>query len=434
MGYYRGRHFSSHGDSDHDDILFRLWLGSLLLVLSGFGYIVYEHQVWATWIVTIQTWPIYISTVAVSAFGLVWWYNHENFTRGELIFYHVVAVPVVYVSTCLGFLFLTDLGDLEISNGHAIRVEYRESYYVRTRANKTTTTTYHSSKYYCYTSNDGEYVEMTSSAWQSYLARWGGWSRVSSSRNWSATGESSSDSNGNLVPEVHTLEWGGTDDSRVTTSVERRYANFLKASDSVLKVQGALSGFDELLAEYPRTYDKGYGPTEFNRVVVRGMALPQGFAEKLDSCLDRRLDSLGRNVRCNVVVYFVGAENERFFTALQQKWFMGKETDIVAVISCPKGDNIKWCRVMSLTDHKEFIERLERSIRDLKTINGKEVVLCETICKQIEAPGDAGYLAKPMSDFAYLASEVKMPWWAELLVILGSCAVLFPTILLVLRD
>jgi hypothetical protein len=225
--------------------------------------------------------------------------------------------------------------------------------------------------------------------------------------------------NGNFIPEVHKISWDNKIETRVPTAIEHRYVNFLRASDSVLKVHGAMGGYERLLSDYPRTTNQGLGPISVFRVISKGVELPPGFAEQVDKLLDDELCTLGASKECNVMCYFVGTDRVGFFEALREKWQLGKKNDIVVVVGCSK-TNIQWCRVMALTDRKLFLEKLEQRVRSIGDISKKEVEFVNAICDQVKASGDAGFLRKPMSDFDYLAASVRLPWWAEVLVVGNS--------------
>ncbi len=436
MSYrYRGPHWARGSpESAEKDPFIQLWVGSLVLVLSMFGYILYEGQFAALANVTFSTAPLYVVLFLVTLFGLWWWKTHETFTNVELSFYFAFAVPATYVATAFGFWYLTDLGDIEIRNGYATEFVWEEGYYTETydSEKKETVRTTHSPTYTLNTSNSGEYLSLSQSEWNAYVANWGGQGRVSTSRMSLADGESYG-SNGNGIPEVHTIGWDRREESKVPTAVEHRYVNYVRASDSVLKIHGAISGYEQFLCDYPRTVNRGLGPVDVDRVITRGATVPAEFVQKVDQLLDRELCHLGAKRQCNIMVYLVGCDRVGFFNALLEKWQLGKKNDIVVVVGC-SGSKIGWVRVMAWTDHKLFLEKLEQRVRDLEDIGGKEEAFVRTVVDQVNSPGDGGYLRKPMADFAYLAAGVRLPWWAEVLVILGSCIIVMPTVILIVRD
>jgi hypothetical protein len=399
-----------------------------------YGYMIYEGQVFALFNVCIQTGPMFLSLFLVIAFGLYWWRTHETFEHGELLFYLAVAIPVTYVGTAFGFWYLTDLGDIEIRNGYATEFRWEESYYTERYDSdkKETVRKDYGPSYTLYSSNKGEYLSLSYSEWAAFVARWGGAGRVVSKRNSSADGECFSGSNGNSIPEIHTIVWDRQQVSRVPTAIEHRYVNYVRASDSVLKIHGAMTGFTEYLCDYPRTVNRGFGPIDLDRVIDRGVGLPPEFAKRVDQLLDEELCELGSKRQCNIMLYFVGCEDVGFYNALLEKWQLGKKNDVVVVVGC-QGTKIGWCRVMAWTDHKLFLEKLEQRVRDIREI-GKPEPFVKAVVDQVNQPGDGGYLRKPMADFAYLAAGVRMPWWALAIVFLGSCVIVMPTVLLIVRN
>ena len=427
--YSLPRRYRSSG-SGKSDPLVKLWALSIIGMIAGYVYLVSCGQFWETWLVSSRSIPLYFVLASVFGFGLYWWKTRPEFSNGELIFYSVVCLLCVYPAVSLGYLFLTELHDIEVWNGEAKEAEWTERYYEEsTDSDGNTDTDYYGPYYKVRTSNDEE-VDLTASEYRDYVSHWGGQSRVVSRRNSSADGEALTGCDHDLVAEIHTITWDGKEESRVSTSVEHVYANYLKASDSVLKIQGAMSGYENLLRDYPRVHGGRFGEVYFDRVVEMGTQVPANFGSTLDRRLDEVLRTLSSRKQCNIVVYVAATDREGLFSALQELW---KKNDIAVCIGYTD-QRIRWCRVMAWTDNKLFIEELQRSVRDLKSLEGKAEELADIIVDQINAPGASGYLRKPMADFEYLASQVRMPWWAQALVILAACVGVSPTLLLVLRD
>ncbi|MCB0355176.1 MAG: hypothetical protein KDD64_16705, partial [Bdellovibrionales bacterium] len=211
------------------------------------------------------------------------------------------------------------------------------------------------------------------------------------------------------------------------------YVNYVQASESVLAVNGAITGFDGLLKDYPRVEDGTFGEIYFDRVVQGGTSLSSHFCRIVDETLDTALRSMGSQYECNIIVYPVATSDIGFYEALRVHWQNGNKNDIVVCIGY-LNNSVQWCRVMAWTDHKLFLEKLETRVRELETLEGKGELLAATILDQIRAPGDAGYLRKPMADYAFLASDIRMPLWAYLILVPFAWLMSLTTVWLFIHD
>lgn len=431
--YMGASRFAGTGSSEDDKLLIRLFALSVIAVIAMYGWLIYSRNFGPTWLVSTSTFPLYLTTVVVWLWGIFWWRKNPNFSKPELAFYMSYTVIAVYPTVCMGFMYLTDLGDIEVWNGTAQRVVWTEAHYTEsTDKDGNKSKTHYSASYSIKTSND-ESVSTDKETFETYVRHWGGWGRISTSRLWSADGEDWPGSNHNGIPEEHTVSWDGNLTTRVPTAVEHRYANYLKASDSVEKIRGIAGGWKSHLVEYPRVHSGTMGNIYFNRVIMAGTQVPGNFQNVVQHELTEALCTLGARKECNILVYVVGTDQVGFYQALQEKWNMGKKNDIVVCIGHVNNE-IQFCRVLTWSKHQLFIEKLEAGVRDLGTLNGKGSELCKVILSQISAPGDAGYLRRPMKELAYLAADVKMPIWAYMLVSLGGCVIMVPTILLAVKD
>jgi len=77
--------------------------------------------------------------------------------------------------------------------------------------------------------------------------------------------------------------------------------------------------------------------------------------------------------------------------------------------------------VMAWTTVEEFKIELRDKIMKLKTLEGNEEKLVSLITGQVaKSPEQGGFKRQPMAELSYLAGDVRLPFWAQLLVILIS--------------
>lgn len=433
MSRFRSRNrFLGGGPQGKNDVLFKVFLASIALIIAGFVHILWTGQGRETWLVVSGTMPFYIITALIVVGGIVWWYKHENFTGGELGLFVGIAVPCSYITLALVFLWFTELGHTVIWNSKVKEVVWTEAY-IDEASDEDDSDTHYAASYDIETAA-GESISTTKAVWSAYVAHFGGQRRVSSRRNLMADDEDwGAGSDGDGVPEIHTIMWDRRKETEVPTSNEHLEANYVQAADTSLKVQGVKERFLDYLVEYPRVTSGRYGPIYFDRVIELKTKVGGTFHRLVDARLDEALQTLGSQKQCNIVVYIVGTEDVGFFQAVREHWKEGKKNDICVCIGYTQ-EKIHWCKVMAYTDHAMFVENLERDVRHLKTLNSKGDALVDVILKHVTSPGDAGYLRKPMADFEFLASDVKMAWYIQLLAFVWASVWLLPTVAICIRD
>lgn len=407
-------------DSKEQENAFKVSIGSIVLVLLSYGYII-KHGQWSyLWAVVWANPPIWVVVGALALWGAWWWWSHEEFSKAELIGFVVAAIFFAYPATAFGFWWLTDLGDTEVWNGQAMRVEKTDRYYTTSTDSKGhTTTTYHGPYYKLYTNNQGEEVDLSEAELERFVPLWGGWGRQ--------TTKSIVGKDGPIGACIHVVSWNNDQATAIPTSVEHPYVNFVRASDGVLRTQGSMSGFEKLLKPYPRVTRGTYGSIYFDRVIIADATIDPGLAPEVDQRLDEALRQVSPQREVNVLLYIVGTSDGGFSHALEDFWRMGKNNDVVVVIGYVN-NKIEWCKVQTWSDHFLFKERLAGAVRELGTLHNQGAKLSEVIVKQITAAGDEGFLRKQMSDFAYMAGDVSLPIWAYLIVIIAAVVATLPTV------
>ena len=74
---------SSNTDSE---LLLRVWIGSLIVIVAAYGYIIMIGQFGKLWNVTVFNIHFYIVLFVLWVIGVGWWQKHkENFSIKELL-------------------------------------------------------------------------------------------------------------------------------------------------------------------------------------------------------------------------------------------------------------------------------------------------------------------------------------------------------------
>jgi hypothetical protein len=240
---------------------------------------------------------------------------------------------------------------------------------------------------------------------------------------------------------VYTVTHDGSEASLVPVSQGHRYVNFVTASDSIKKLNGLMSGHEDHLRDHPRCYGGPYGQTEIDRVVVAGAPVRDSWTKAVDHELDRALVDLGPGKQCNIVIYVVNSPDQSFAHALEEHWMLGEKNDIVVVIGAPNFPQVEWAFIMAWTDVEEFKVELRNKIVEMDGGDGEQdgignaPLFVKTIVGQVGlTPEQGGYERKPMADYEYLISEISLPWWASLLIVVVGGGLQFGAACLLIHN
>ncbi|MGD9728107.1 MAG: hypothetical protein AB7L09_02505 [Nitrospira sp.] len=356
--------------------------------------------------------------------------NPREFTWPEYVLYFEFCLCVMFGLYALMFSTSTDLVRTEVWNGRATSAYYQEQH-----TDRRTVTDYDSkgkpcgshTEYYTHfaeygvSSTAGDYGG-SPSIYNAFKQRWHNeQSHLGSCA--SAAGPFS----------VYTVSHDGSPHTLVPVAREHNYVNFVTASDSIRKLNGLVHGYERFLQKHPRTHNGPYGCTELDRVVVAGAPVRSGWTMAVDQDLDMALVELGPGKQCNIVVYIVGSSDQAFAHALEEHWKLGEKNDIVVVIGAPNFPEVSWAYVMAWTDVQDFKIGLREKILNMgkdKTGDARGIGFAPDFVKVITdqvrlSSAHGGYQRKPMSDYDYLISEISLPWWASLIIVILGGALQF---------
>lgn len=353
--------------------------------------------------------------------------NPGNFTWTELPLQ--LAVSVVTLILLFAFFFSTaaNLSDLEVWNGYVQKAEYYEEWTERVETRVCTST-----------DKDGHCTSWRTDV--SYIRHPPTWSLHTTAGNLNVGRQlyqtyvryfgneqktelyhmnQSSFGDGDMYyvtyqPGFHKV---------VPASQEHLFVNYLRASDSIKKIQGNLAGFQGLLRPYPRVYEDEFGNIQINRVVEAGVSLPKNWKYDVDKTLDEALTTLGATKEVNVLVYVVRTSNHSFIHALAESWVNGKKNDVIVILGMQEFPKISFAHVMAWTKIEEFKIVLRDRILNCENLaDGKAFanLIVEEVAKP---PLKGGFKRMPMAELQYLVSGIRLPWWCQLLIVIIGGAV-----------
>jgi hypothetical protein len=226
--------------------------------------------------------------------------------------------------------------------------------------------------------------------------------------------------------------YDNTPDRLVPASREHDYVNYLRASDSIRKRRGNIGAFQSLIRSYPGVYSGQYGPVEINRVINAGVKLPKDWEIKLDRQMDIALTRLGNQKQVNIMIYLVNTADPKFGYALEQGWVNGKKNDVVVILGITNFPKVNFVHILAWTEVEAFKIELRDRLMNLPDLSNSEEVGNLIIDQVAKSPVKGGYERTPMAKFEYLVSEITLPWWCQvLIVILGGAASWLTSFLLV---
>lgn len=421
-----------------DSLAFVPWIVFSVLILGlgiflGVKFDVFEKMQ----VVVYHNWFFWILIVGGVGYAFFRWIlDPKNFAWYEIPIQIGASALLLWLLCSLFFFYGSDVRDKEIWNGYVVSAEYAEPHdYTQSHRHctKIGKVEHCTTTYTCETAGAGysDYNSLDESSgisgglYETYRQRWGNQEHVGSRGNHCAGHQ------GN----VWRTTYRGPIEAMVPVSDEREYVNYLKASEAIRKKSADSSKFDKYLIEYPSVHGGPFGDVEVDRALVVGFGedkeLPKEHLQKwqtiLDGRLDRALGTLGDEKGVNILVYVVPldrSEREAFFAALNDHWAGGKRNDVIVVIGAPHFSEIAWVEVMAWTHVEKFKSALVNRVLESNALVDAGN-LADVIVSQISREAkDGGYEGMDMDEYAVLASEVSVAWWAQLLIFLiyaGMC-------------
>ena len=351
--------------------------------------------------------------------------NPNSFSWFELPIQLLVSFVVITALYALFFATSANITDTEIWNGYVQRAEYYEewkeevTYTVEVEDGKdsdgntqyrteTRTRIDHHPPQWQVKTSVGDF-KTNKNVYDKYVRRFNNQKKVAMHRM-----NQVSHGDGNMYFVSH---GGQINDTLVPASIENRYVNYLKASDSIRKISGSISGYQNLLKPYPRVHTGQFGPIAIDRVINAGVELPAQWSDQVDQYLDKQLSSLGPRRQVNIIVYCVNTADQGFAYALEEYWVKGKKNDVVVILGITEFPSVDFCYVMAWTKNEEFVISLRNSILNLSSISdGNE--LAKLIVDEISSPtGHGGFIRMPMASLEYLIADIKLPIWCQVIII-----------------
>ena len=347
--------------------------------------------------------------------------NPEKYTWLEFPFQVIAGIATVFTIYSVFFFTTSNIADVEVWNSYTKKAEYYEKWTEEVtyqdcdsegHCTTKTRTVYHPPEWYFITDSD-EKISVNRKIYKSYVNYFGN----EKEKNLFHSGQISI-GDGDMYYTVFNKQFN----SRITTSIEHDYVNYLKGAETLHKRSGGNTiGFEKLLLDYPRTYKSVYGNINLDRVLVtNGLSVPTKWKVEVDKSLDLVLTDLGAKKEVNVLIYLVNTKDQSFTYALEESWINGKKNDVIVLIGTTNFPDVDWVSILAWTEIEEFKIVLRDSIIDLDDLNNSKIFV-DTIVSQISLPGEkGGFVRMSMDKLQYLVSDITIPWWANVLVVVFS--------------
>jgi hypothetical protein len=347
--------------------------------------------------------------------------NPEKYTWLEFPFQVLAGISTVFVIYSVFFFTTSNIADVEVWNSYVKKAEYYEKWTEEDtyqdcdsegHCTTKTRTIYHPPEWYFIT-DINEKKSVNKEIYRNYV----NYFRNEKKKNLFHANQVSI-GDGDMFFSVFNNKYN----KRLTSAIEHDYVNYIKGTETLHKVSGGNTiGFEKLLLKYPRTFSSIYGKINLDRVLVTGgLNIPKDWIKNVDRKLDLYLSDLGTKKEVNILVYLVDTDNMAFTQALEESWLNGKKNDVIVLVGIKSFPELNWVSIIAWTEIEEFKIILRDKIIDLDSLKNSDKFV-DTIVQQIDLPADkGGYVRMPMSKLQYLVSDITIPWWANLLVVIFS--------------
>jgi len=347
--------------------------------------------------------------------------NPETYTWLEFPFQILAGIATVFTIYSLFFFTTSNISDIEVWNSYVVKAEYYEKWTEEetyqdcdSEGHCTTKTTiiHHPPEWYFITDSN----EKKSANRKIYNAYVNYFLNEKEKKLFHSGQISIGD--GNMFYTVFNKKIN----ERISTSIEHDYINYIKGTETLHKKTGGnVVGFESLLLPYPRTYSSVYGKINFDRVIkTKGITVSEKWIKNVDEQLDISLTTLGKEKQVNIIVYLANTKSEAFTYALEESWINGKKNDVIVLIGTANFPKIDWVSILAWTENEDFKISLRDNILDLENLNDSNKFV-NTIVSQISLPDNkGGYVRMPMKNLQYLVSDITIPLWTNVLVVIFS--------------
>jgi len=368
--------------------------------------------------------------------------NPNNFTWAELPIQLTASTLTIIFLYMIFFFTAGKLGDKEILNGYVQQAEYYEEWtelVTYTEQEACGTDSNGNTQYRTVTKTRHDYhpptwnllttvgeININKSTYNNYISYWGDEKKK---KLFHANQISIGDG------DMYFCKYSGKNDEKlIPASTDHLFINYLKASDSIRKVSGQISGFKDLLLPYPQIHSEKFGPIEVNRVLDARTKTPQAWQKELDKLLDRSLTVLGPSKQVNILVYIAKTSDPQFGYALEEYWIRGKKNDVIVVLGMDQFPKINFVHIIAWTKVEEFPIMLRNKLMELSDVSDAKQV-ASIITDQISAsPNSGGFLRMPMSDLEYLIKDIRLPLWCQIMIVVVGSAVSFGISVYLVRN
>ncbi len=344
--------------------------------------------------------------------------NPEEVELWESALYMGCAFVLCVVGYFALFATSSDLIDTELRSGFAHHSVYEEHWTEKvettttdSKGNRSTSVSYvyHPDSWRVEGTHD-ESVSISEGEFNAYVKTWKNRTfHYVTHMNQSSVGD------GNMYDT-----WSPAGAPPIPMATEHHVVNYVRGSlHTILKQQGMAQKYSNKISTYPSPYDGGLGPIKVDRLVTSpGYKVPKVWKDEMSWDLSLVNGNLGPSNQVNILVYVTDAD-EGFFSGLREAWTNGKKNDCIVVIGSQTFPKIDWVNVLAWTDNKALEINLRDAIQNLRLEDRAGIV------NQINHQVSRGFKRKSMKDFEYLLSDITLPFWGQLLVILVAGAVAF---------
>jgi hypothetical protein len=206
----------------------------------------------------------------------------------------------------------------------------------------------------------------------------------------------------------------------------KSWTNYVKASPhSLFHTTTDLDVYAQSVPEYPATISDYHYNTQ--RVMTIGKAMQSENMEIWNNDLAHQLKKVGQDVAGNIILIFTDIPSPAFSSAIENKWLRGKYNDTVVVVGVEE-DKIMWANAFGWGKNPLLYITLRDEIMALKTVDRDSMMT--TVSQTVITH----YAPLEKDHFKYLKSDIRLPLWGYLALLLLSGFLSFATTLYFHRN
>lgn len=354
------------------------------------------------------------------AIGFFLYLKHKEYVLKEFLIQILASFLIVIGLNYLFFKTTTDLFDKEYQNSKVSAFEYYEAWTERVEYYDTVCTGSGSSRscrtvkkvrydyhppYWEISTTNNEKVSITKTNYKLSANRFNNETKVYLNR----SGQSSFGDGNKFVVKPNTI---------LPIAVGHEYVNYVKeAKDNIIhniftKEEIKVHLDSGNLKNYPKEITDELGISQIYRVINHEIVPNININDYLNK-MNFLAYEIGKAKQANPIIYFTN-QDRSFADVIEYHWAKGRKNDVILLLGINDKGDILWTKILAWTNNTDFLVDGTKFLNDLN-LNATNT---DAIIKEFKELTIKGFQRKPMKEFEYLAENITLAWYIQILIIL----------------